>query len=416
MQNKLEIAAQKKFFIAAAPLFLVLFIDSMGLGLVFPILNALVFEPSAHFIHIELTKNIRNLLYGMTVSIFMFCWFFGAAFLGDLSDQIGRKKSLMICLLGAVVGYLFSAVAVIVGSYTVLLLGRMIAGFTAGSQSIAQAAIVDLSEPEHKARNLGLILFFTSLGFVFGPMVGGVLSDSSLVHWFNYAVPFYFAAVISLINTFLLWIFFHETFFHEHKIRFKFYHAIEIFVAAFKDEKIRELSIVLLVMIFGWSGFYSFISMYLFQVYHFTPLQVGFYMGLMGVGFGIGTGFVVDMFTRHFSLKQGVISGCLFVALGAILTMTAPQAIYVWFDVLIVAIAMALAYSTLLTIFSNQVDADSQGWVMGITGAIMAFAFGLNGLLIGLLAGVGPRIPLIVTTISLLLAAILMKTLFKESK
>src|SRR5579872_201741 len=99
MQSKLNPVSGKKFFIAAAPLFLVLFIDSMGLGLVFPILNALVFEPTAHFIHADLTKNIRNLLYGVTVSIFMFCWFFGAAFLGDLSDQIGRKKSLMICLL-----------------------------------------------------------------------------------------------------------------------------------------------------------------------------------------------------------------------------------------------------------------------------------------------------------------------------
>ncbi len=415
MQNRTPVS-QKKFFIAAAPLFLVLFIDSMGLGLVFPILNALVFEPSSQFIHAELTKNVRNILYGVTISIFMFCWFFGAAFLGDLSDQIGRKKSLMICLLGAVIGYLFSAIAVVFRSYTLLLLGRMIAGFTAGSQSIAQAAIVDLSEPEHKARNLGLILFFTSLGFVFGPMVGGILSDASLIHWFTYAIPFYFAALISLINTVLLWTLFHETFFHEHKIRFKFYHAIEIFVTAFKDEKIRELSVILLIMIFGWSGFYSFISMYLYQVYHFTPLQVGFYMGLMGVGFGVGTGFLVDIFTKRFSLKQGVICGCLFVALGTVLTITSPQAIYVWFDVLIVATAMALAYSTLLTIFSNQVDADSQGWVMGITGAIMAFAFGLNGLLAGLLANVGSRIPLIITVVSLLLAAILMKVLFKEAK
>lgn len=415
MQNKLEHSSQKKFFIAAAPLFLVLFIDSMGLGLVFPILNALVFEPSSHFIHAELTKNVRNILYGVTISIFMFCWFFGAAFLGDLSDQIGRKKSLLICLLGAVIGYLFSAAAVFFKSYFILLLGRMIAGFTAGSQSIAQAAIVDLSEPEHKARNLGLILFFTSLGFVFGPMVGGILSDSSLIHWFNYSIPFYFAAFISLINIVLLWTLFHETFFHEHKIRFKFYHAIEIFVTAFKDEKIRELSVILLIMIFGWSGFYSFISMYLFQVYHFTPLQVGFYMGLMGVGFGVGTGFLVDIFTRHFSLKQGVIIGCLFVALGTVLTITSPRAIYVWFDVLIVASAMALAYSTILTLFSNQVDADSQGWVMGITGAIMAFAFGLNGLLAGLLANAGARLPLVITIVSLLLAALLMKTFFKEN-
>src|SRR5437879_9708096 len=113
MQSKLNTPLPKNFFLAASPLFLVLFIDSMGLGLVFPVLNALVFEPSAHFIHADLTKNVRNLLFGITVSIFMFCWFFGAAFLGDLSDQIGRKKSLMICLVGAVIGYIFSAMAIV---------------------------------------------------------------------------------------------------------------------------------------------------------------------------------------------------------------------------------------------------------------------------------------------------------------
>ena len=178
------------FFLRAAPLFLVLFIDSMGLGLVFPILNALVIDPHSNFISYHLDSNARNLLFGFTISIYMFCWFFGAAFLGDLSDQIGRKNALMICLLGACFGYLLSALAVVLNSYLLLLIGRIIAGFTAGSQSIAQAAIVDISLPEHKARNLGLILFFASLGFIVGPMIGGTLSTSSLVSWFNYAMPF----------------------------------------------------------------------------------------------------------------------------------------------------------------------------------------------------------------------------------
>ena len=80
------------FFLAAAPLFLVLFIDSMGLGLVFPILNTLVLDPHAHFVASTMNASTRNFLYGLTISLYMFCWFFGAAFLGDISDQIGRKK------------------------------------------------------------------------------------------------------------------------------------------------------------------------------------------------------------------------------------------------------------------------------------------------------------------------------------
>lgn len=404
------------FFIAAMPLFLVLFIDSMGLGLVFPILNALVFDPATHFISSTITGTTRNLLYGMTVGIYMFCWFFGAAFLGDVSDQIGRKKSIMVCLLGAFVGYLFSAIAVVMGSYTLLLTGRIIAGFTAGSQSIAQAAIVDLSQPETKARNLGLILFFTSLGFMVGPMLGGLLSASGLVSWFNYAVPFYFAATISLLNAILLYFFFHETFSVSAKLRIKLHYAIEIFLSAFKRDKIRELSFVLLVMMFGWSSYYSFISMYLLRVYHFTSIQNGFYMGLMGAGFGVGTGFLVEPMTRRFSLKQCIIATVLTAALGTLLTIYAPSEEYVWGYVLIIAVSIAIAYSTILTLFSNLVDEASQGWVMGITGAIMAFAFGVNGLLIGLLANLSPATPLMMTVVCLTLTAVLLKQLYKEEE
>lgn len=404
---------KKSFLLEAAPLLLVIFIDSMGLGLVFPILNALVFHPTSHFLPEALSGSTRNIIYGFIIGLFMFCWFFGAAFLGDLSDQIGRKKSLLICLGGSFIGYGFSALSIITGSFSLLIVGRVIAGFTAGSQSIAQAAIVDLSAPKQKARNLGLILFFSSIGFVFGPMIGGVLSDSQLSSYFNFAMPFYFAAGISLLNAVLLQYFFKETFMQTQKLSLKFHYAIQIFISAFKHDKIRELSFVLLVMIFGWSGIYSFISMYLFRVYQCTPLENGFFMALMGVGFGVGTGFLIEPLTKRFSLQQCVIISCLSVAFFTTLTITAPREIYVWFYVIGIGTMMAVAYSTLLTLFSDQVDENAQGWVMGITGAIMAFAFGINGFLTGIIANLAPSTPLIISIACLVLAAGMMKSLLK---
>lgn len=401
------------FLLAAAPLFLVLFIDSMGLGLVFPILNSLVIDTHANFIPADFSSNTRNIIFGLTVGIYMFCWFFGAAFLGDLSDQIGRKKALMICLIGAFFSYLLSAMSVKYGSFTLLIMGRMVAGFTAGSQSIAQAAIVDISTEEQKAKNLGTILFVISLGFVFGPLAGGILSNQHLFASFNYATPFYFAAIISLFNAVLLHYLFKETFINTQKIQIKLHHAIEIFISAFKHDKVRELSIILLVMIFGWSSFYSFISMFLLRVYHFDALTNGFYMGLMGAGFGIGTGFLVERFTQFYSLPACMIGGALIAGLCTALTITASHVFLIWIYILPLSAAIAIAYSTMLTLFSNQVDKNSQGWVMGITGAIMAFAFGVNGILVGALANFDIRIPLYLTIASLTLSAFLMKFLFK---
>lgn len=402
------IVSNKKFLLAATPLFLILFIDSMGLGLVIPLLNTLIVNPQSGFFPTGLSMNMRNFIFGSTMGVFMLCWFFGASFLGDLSDQIGRKKSLLICLIGAFGGYILSAIGVMVDSYLLLLFGRIIAGFTAGSQAIAQAAIVDISPPEHKARNIGLILFFVSLGFIFGPLLGGVLSDAKLESWFSLTTPFYFAALLAFINTFLLWYFFHETFHRKSKVKIKLHGAIEIFFSAFRHEKIRALSLILLIMILGWSSFFNFIAMFLLREYNFNTLNIALYLTLMGVGFGVGTGLLVEYFTQRYQLKNIVVLGSTLGALATLIIVAGSTPIFAWIAIAPLAIAMAVVYSVLLTIFSNQVDANSQGWIMGVTGAIMAFAFGIDGILVGLLTDFSPKIPLIITVVGLLITAFLM--------
>ncbi|MCW5588172.1 MAG: MFS transporter [Legionellales bacterium] len=287
----------------------------------------------------------------------------------------------------------------------------MIAGFTAGSQSIAQASIVDISSHEHKARNLGIMLFVIALGFIVGPLAGGLLSDHHLSTYFNYETPFYFAAFISLLNALLLQFIYKETFLPVKTIKLKLHHAIYIFISAFTHEKVRELSLVLLIFIFGWAGFYSFISMFLLKIYQYNAMTIGCYMGLLGAGFGIGTGILVDPCVKYFKLKTCVVGGSALTALFTLLIITAPSPIFIWLYVAPTGAAAALAYSTLLTLFSNQVDETAQGWVMGITGAIMAFAFGLNGAVVGMLANINIYLPMVITTIGLLFSALLMKFL-----
>src|SRR5579864_9256292 len=93
--------SETKSLLKAAPLFLVIAIDSMGLGILFPILSAMLISHASHFLPGSTSDFSRELLYGVTIGIYMIAWFFGSAMLGDLSDIMGRKKSLMICLIGA---------------------------------------------------------------------------------------------------------------------------------------------------------------------------------------------------------------------------------------------------------------------------------------------------------------------------
>lgn len=392
------------FYFLAAPLFLVIFIDGMGMGLVIPMLNALIVDTQSGFFTHALSPAMHNFIYGLVIASYMFCWFFGSSILGDLSDRLGRKKSLLICMSGAVLSYLISAIAIPLHSISILLLGRVIGGLTAGSQPIAQAAIVDLSEPEHIARNLGFILLALSLGFIVGPLCGGVLSNSALVPWFSFATPFYYAAIFSLINVILLWWLFKDV---EQVLRpkkaFNPYHAIEIFISAFKHIEVRNISIVYFVFVFGWSSYYSFVAMFLLDNYNFSPMRVSIFMAIMGIGFGIGNGILVEFFTGRFSLKNNFACSCLLSAVLIFLMVSIKQAWVSWVGVIPLACCVAIAFASALTLFSNQVSRERQGWVMGITCSIMAFVWAVNSVVVGLLASWSTQLPIFVAAISLLL-------------
>ena len=396
------------------PLFLVLFIDGMGLGLLFPILNAIIIEPNAGFIELSVNLNQREVLYGFIVGIFMLCWFFGAAYLGDLSDSIGRRKALLICLIGAFIGYFLSAIAIVKSSIGLLIVGRMIAGFTAGSQPIAQAAIVDVSSEEHKARNIGFILLAVSLGFVFGPIFGGVLSDTRIWHGFGFQTPLYFASCLSLFNAILLWAFFKETFQKTKKVNLKWHHALYVFISAFRHPGIKKLSFVLLIMIFGWSNYFSFISLYMLQHYHHSILENSLFMACLGLGFSVGCGYIVEYCTHRYQSKNIVCVMLMATALEVLIILIFDVPIVPWIMTFFIGTTLATAYSVLLTMFSNQVNENEQGWVMGVTGSIMALCFGLTSFSTGLLAHVGAWLPLAMAVVGLSFSGLLLQFIFKS--
>jgi MFS family permease len=348
-----------------------------------------------------------NVIYGSVIGIFMLCWFFGAAILGDLSDQIGRKKSLIICLIGAFLSYLISAFSVTLHSLTLFIIGRVIAGLTSGSQPVAQAAIIDLSTKETKTRNIGYILLALSLGFIFGPLIGGVLADHRIVSWFNFSTPFYFASMISFLNIILLVVLFKETYVSEvTTFQIKIYEAVNIFISAFQHKKIRALSVLFFIFIFGWSSFYSFIAIYLYKTYDFNSSLVSFYLTLMGIGFGLGNGFVANYFARRFSLMQIFIGSTILTALFVFLMLEFSSEFFIWLSITPISCFVAVSYVSILTLFSNQVDDNAQGWVMGITGSILAFVWGLNGVTIGLLGGFDAVYPIYISVICFVIAAV----------
>jgi MFS transporter, DHA1 family, tetracycline resistance protein len=185
------------------PLMLVLFIDGMGIAIVFPILNSILLNPHSSFLSVLYSNQDKNIFYALVLAVFLFSAFFASTLLGDLSDQIGRKKTLLICLIGSAFSFVLTAIAFIAHSLTLLFIGRAVDGFTTGSQPIAQAAILDINDGS-KVRSIGYIYCALSAGLVAGPLLAGVLMNKSLVSWFSLATVMWFAAIISISNAFLL--------------------------------------------------------------------------------------------------------------------------------------------------------------------------------------------------------------------
>lgn len=397
---------KNKIILKALPLFLLIFIDSMGLGLVFPIITSVIMNPHSDFLSHATSLGLRNFYYGFTISTFMICWFFGAAFLGDLSDSIGRKKSLMICLIGAVIGYLISAMGITFHSLLFLILGRMIAGVTAGSQAIAQAAVIDLSSEEDRTKNLGLVMFSASLGFVLGPIIGGTFSDTDLVSWFNLATPMYFAAILSLVNLSALLIFYKEKFINQNAIKIRWLQAINIFISAFTHKNVRAFSISLFIGLFAWSSYYTFVSSFLLQRFDLSTQGISLYLALMACGFAISTTYLIRVMDRFFSEEQSIMFGLGFAAIAALFTFLSREILFVWLWCLPLSMSVGVFYTLIISRMSKQVSDDQQGWIMGITNSVGAAAFGLSGFVLAVLLQSHIAIAILLSGIGFLIATV----------
>ncbi len=166
-------------------IFVTLFIDILGLGIIIPILPELV----AQFLDGDIASTGRY--YGIIISVYASMQFLFAPVLGALSDRFGRRPIILVSLFGLGADYLIQGWAPSIGW---LFAGRCIAGIMGASITTANAYVADVSTPDTRARNYGLVGVAFGLGFIFGPALGGLLGG------INLRLPFFVAAGLALVN------------------------------------------------------------------------------------------------------------------------------------------------------------------------------------------------------------------------
>jgi DHA1 family tetracycline resistance protein-like MFS transporter len=168
-------------------IFVTLLIDIMGIGLLIPVLPEFI----AELTHLSRSEAARQ--YGFLLALYGAMQFLFAPLLGTLSDQVGRRPVLLVSLFFAAIDYVLMALA---PSMLWLYMGRALSGITGASFTVANAYIADVSPPEKRSQNFGLVGAAFGLGFVIGPALGGVLSQ------YGTRAPFWAAAGLCLVNWF----------------------------------------------------------------------------------------------------------------------------------------------------------------------------------------------------------------------
>lgn len=395
----------QKFWAALLPLFFILIIDTMGVGLVFPIFGPLFINKSTTLLSVNVSYFYRDILYAITCVSFTFCMFLGAPILGDLSDKIGRKKVLMICLLGTSVGLILSGIAIQINNIPLLLFSRALTGFAAGSQPISQAAIADVSNQKNKAANLSLISLANCLGFLMGPLFGGYLADNHWLGQSSYALPFFASAGLAMSNFILLYFCFTETFCSEKMSKVELTKAFGLFVKAFKHPIIRVLAGIFLLHEIAWSLYIQYSGIYLAKKYSYTPEKLGFFMSWIALGAGF-TLLVVSRLVSRWKLQQVVfvcmVSG-VFIWLGLIFSNEWVE----WLLSFPNTVVDILGYIFLIAIFSNSVSRQEQGWAMGVASAMASVGWTTGAILSGTIGQINEYFPFLFSALISVLAIII---------
>jgi len=333
-------------------------LDSMGIGLIMPVMPDLIREVQG--------GDISNAAVwgGVMATVFAAMQFLFGPTLGSISDRFGRRPVLLLALGAMVIDYLLMAYA---WTITLLLIGRMIGGVTAATHATGLAYMADISEPEEKAGNFGLIGAAFGLGFVLGPLLGGLLSD------FGTRAPFYAAAALAFMNMCLGYFVLPETVTDRIRRPFSFKRAnpIGALMAVGRLPGLKRLMLV--SFIYGIAFFvYPAIWAYFGALrFGWSPTMIGVSLAAFGISMAVVQATLVRPIIRAIGERNTVILGLLLDAAVFLLLGFVESGLFAILLTPITALG-SIVGPALQSIMSRAAADDQQGELQGTLTSINA--------------------------------------------
>lgn len=399
----------KKLF----PIFLTVFIDMIGVGVIIPVIPALFFQEDSSLFGADASAEWRSILFGWLIASYPFMQFFGAPALGALSDRFGRKPMIIISLIGTMIGYLLFGYAILIQSLPLLFFSRMLPGFTGGNISIIYSAISDVSDASTRTANFGLVGVSFGLGFILGPAIGGLLADPSVVSWFDHSTPFWFTAALSLVNILLVLRNFDETLLVKRQTAVRFHQGFLNIFHSFANPSLRIIFVVVLLVSLGFSFFTQFFSVFMLKKFDYGIKETGFLFGWVGLWLVITQGLIVRKLVRTLSPHRIMSVSLLGLSL-AIGALMLPDKAWMFYLVNpVIALFQGVTAPNMTAVVSSRAGAERQGEMLGINQSMISFGQIIPPVIGGYFTVIDASLPMIAAALLILCAWLVFVFIFK---
>ena len=227
-----------------------------------------------------------------------------------------------------------------------------------------------------------------------GPTIGGILGDDTIVPWFSHATPFFFTALLTLVNIGLVQFRFRETIKERRQTKINAFSGFRNVAKSFKLPKLRALFVVVLFLALGFSFFTQFFSVLLFQKFDFSTKNIGFLYGWIGLWLTFTQGFTVRVLSRKFPSSEILRVTPLLLAL-AIAALLLPDKSYMFYFLNpLVATFQGITAPNMTTVISEQARPDQQGEILGINQSMQSLGQAVPPLLAGYLNTLNVSLPI----------------------
>jgi MFS transporter, DHA1 family, tetracycline resistance protein len=359
-------------------LFLTCFLDLLGIGILIPVMPYLVRQFRTDAMSVAL----------LAVS-FSVAQFLASPILGAISDRVGRRPVLITCILGSAFGYFLFGWA---GSLWLLYVARVIDGITGGNISTAQACLADISRPEDRAKNFGLIGAAFGLGFILGPAIGGLLSKISL------QAPAYGAGALALFTATFGFFALPETLPVDKRnakpMTMGDFNPLRPVFRAWNNPLLRTLLLSLFILNLGFRALQSNFSVYTLTKFGWKPDDNAWVFVSIGVTVAFTQGFLVRRILKP--SREALIAsiGFALFLIGFVATAATPVAWLLFPAASCIAFGSSFIDPVVTSLLSRRVPADQQGSVLGTREATLSLTSIAGPWLAGILFdAIGPEAP-----------------------